>query len=571
MRYQQSYKQRITRLLQRTGLEAAVRWALRILRNPRNLRFDLDVAADYRAFKRRYGPIFRGGRELADPRRKVLFLSFADSPVQVKAESFLAKILQVHGVTPVMVTASWLTRARQYYRAFGLDQIAFFDHVRQDLSGEAAGLIEDLFSRPLTMRDLRTFTYKGTRVGSHVLRTFTRTTFQGSVDVASPQAISRLRSLLQESMHNVDRAEVLLEELQPEVIFSHHPLNIGEGDIFDAALVRGIPSTYWVTAQKANHWIFKRYSNANRDEHYLALSEDAWQCAQQMPWTEEHEAALTGEIRARYDDASGADMRRLQHGKQIMGRAAVQQELGLDPGKRTAVIFSHITWDTSFLYGTDLFDDYEQWLVETTRAACANPAINWIIKLHPANRFYKAREPGLKHYSDVAAIRAAVGELPEHVRLLYPETDINTWSLFDLTDYCLTVRGTIGIEMAAFGIPVLTAGSGRYAGRGFTVDSASREEYLGRLAHIQDQLALSPEQVDLAKKHAYWVFVRRPVKLDIVEVMLQDYARRSSGHPFHTNYAFRIDRLEEMVESSSLLEFAEWVLQGDSSDFYRLS
>ena len=42
------------------------------------------------------------------------------------------------------------------------------------------------------------------------------------------------------------------------------------------------------------------------------------------------------------------------------------------------------------------------------------------------------------------------GELPSHISVIYPETDISTLSLFQIGHYCLTVRGTVGIEASAF-------------------------------------------------------------------------------------------------------------------------
>jgi hypothetical protein len=78
-----------------------------------------------------------------------------------------------------------------------------------------------------------------------------------------------------------------------------------------------------------------------------------------------------------------------------------------------------------------------------------------------------------------------------------PETDISTYSFFELTDYCLTVRGTIGIEMACYGVPVLTAGTGRYSHLGFTIDSGTREEYLNRVTQIDGQPRSTPQQTQL--------------------------------------------------------------------------
>jgi hypothetical protein len=49
------------------------------------------------------------------------------------------------------------------------------------------------------------------------------------------------------------------------------------------------------------------------------------------------------------------------------------------------VVFSQVLWDANLFYGEDLFEDAGEWFVETVRVACANSAMNWLIKLHPAN------------------------------------------------------------------------------------------------------------------------------------------------------------------------------------------
>ena len=80
-------------------------------------------------------------------------------------------------------------------------------------------------------------------------------------------------------------------------------------------------------------------------------------------------------------------------------------------------------------------------------------------------------------------------------------------------DYCLTVRGTIGIEAASFGIRVLTAGTGRYDHRGFTTDSETRETYLARIAAIETLPRLSAAEQELAERFAYGAFMLRPFAL----------------------------------------------------------
>ena len=45
---------------------------------------------------------------------------------------------------------------------------------------------------------------------------------------------------------------------------------------------------------------------------------------------------------------------------------------------------------------------------------------------------------------------------------------------FQNIDFALTVRGTVGCELACYGVPVITAGTGRYSHQGFTVDPSKR-------------------------------------------------------------------------------------------------
>ena len=480
----------------------------------------------------------------------------------------MAKALQLHGVTPVIVTRSSAQRALRYYRLFGIDQFVFFDQFLDNsrISQQAVEEAEAFFAQPLTVQDIKNYEYHGTRLGAHMLRTLTRTTHTGSIAFSDPDVRRTLKSLMLQGMHNVEQAEVLLDRLQPEVIFTHHPRNLGEGDIYEVGLQRSINTIFWDGGQKSDHWMFKRYTKENGGRHPFSLSDETWEQARQMTWDEEHETTLMREIRGRYEPRSTFDGRRLQLGKKLKTKEEVQQQLGLDPRRKTAVVFSHIVWDVSFLHGVDLFETYEEWLVETTRAACENPAVNWIIKLHPAN-LKKMESVGVEgEPSELVAIRNRIGDLPEHVKLLHSDTDINTFSLFDLTDYCLTVRGSIGIEMPCFGIPVFTAGTGRYSGRGFTIDSDSREEYLDKLRRIQDFLRLSPQRIELAKKHAYWLVVKRPVPLNVLHRVMRSPDDYYTTHPLTTNFVIQASTFDDIASDRDLTKFAHWALCSQQLD-----
>jgi hypothetical protein len=216
-------------------------------------------------------------------------------------------------------------------------------------------------------------------------------------------------------------------------------------------------------------------------------------------------------------------------------------------------------------YGRDLFADQEEWFVETVRAACRNERVNWVVKLHPANVWKRRRDNASGELDEHAAIRDAVGRLPPHVHLLAPDTDISTWSLFDVTGWGVTIRGSVGFELPCFGRPALTAGTGFYAGRGFTVDSETAEEYLGRLAAIQEIPPPGEEQVLLARRHAYALFRLRQTRFTSFRSVYVPVERVS--RPSEATIELGVRSAEELAGSDDLRRLGEWAVGSRDLDY----
>jgi hypothetical protein len=145
--------------------------------------------------------------------------------------------------------------------------------------------------------------------------------------------------------------------------------------------------------------------------------------------------------------------------------------------------------------------------------------------------------------------------------VIRPETDINTFSLFEPMDYCLTVRGTIGIEAASLGARVLTAGSGRYDRRGFTTDFDTREQYLACLSAIESLPPTSQAERDRAKRFAYGAFVRRPLMLTSLSI---DHARDIEAT---TRIRLNARSSRQLREAADIKAFAAWAADGRQEDF----
>jgi hypothetical protein len=545
-------------------MQTLARKALRAATDPRRALREATVLADLLDFRRRSSSALKHARPRRTGRGVVLFISMSDLVYQLKLEGVLAKALQMEGYEPVVLTLRNARWAEPYFRSFGIERFVYPDDLlAPEQAAEAEQAAAEFLRGHVTVQRLKAFEFRGAHVGKQTLSSLSRRFMQGRIALDEPEVREALDDVLAESLRSVLRGESLIDRLRPEIAFFNEKGYAGLGSFYDVALQRGTNVIQFLSV--GMHWrdalVFKRYTPETRRLHPASLSADSWETVRAMPWTERHEQELEQEFALRYGEGEKHPDAGLQEGKLVKSADDVRAQLGLDPQKKTVALFSHLLWDASFFFGEDLFEDQEAWLIETVKAACANPRANWVIKLHPAN-LYKGDA-----LEDEAAILAAVGELPPHVKLLRPETDINTYSLFAVADAGITIRGTIGLELPCFGIPALTAGTGRYSGLGFTVDSATPEAYLARLARIDEIEPLPPETVELAKRHAYALFRLRPFKFSSYASSFMGADAFRAGHPLASNLRLRLRTPEEVERAEDLREFATWAQDREQLDY----
>ena len=285
-----------------------------------------------------------------------------------------------------------------------------------------------------------------------------------------------------------------------------------DGELFEAALSSSAKAITLNTAHKSGFIIFKRYGLQNKNVHPGMPSLPFWNYLRNMNWTPSHWSKLRAELEDCYSTGLWYDEVGTQTNTVMQENSSLLEGLGLDPQNAIAVIFPHLFWDATFFWGKDLFSDYKEWFVETIKAAALNTSLNWIIKIHPANVVKNRRDNYFGDYSEVTAIRESLGELPPHIKLIMPDSSVSTFSLIRLMDYCLTVRGTVGLESAIFGKLVLTAGTGRYDNFGFTLDSDTTHQYLKRIAELHTLPMPDNFQIELARRYAYGLFISRPLE-----------------------------------------------------------
>ncbi|MFM7347130.1 MAG: hypothetical protein ACKO1J_17385 [Tagaea sp.] len=365
----------------------------------------------------------------------------------------------------------------------------------------------------------------GFRIGRSALSALVRRLRIGRLDESHREAA---REALARAFAVKRVAQALIAEVQPDLAVFVERGYTPAGEFFDGCVAAGVDTVQWLGAPQSDRLLFKRYRPETRSDHPLALDDATWAAVKAAPFGAASETALIETLAANYNSGAWFNRQQLQVGKRAAGRDEARAGLGVAPGRKAAGVFCHILYDATFFYGESLYPDYETWLIETVRHAIANPNLDWLIKVHPVNVWRSKMDGKAMEQLEAAALRREFGGLPPHVRLVPADTTLNTWAFFGAIDYGLTVRGTVGMEMPCLGIPTVTAGTGRYSGRGFTIDPATREDYAAVLATLHEVPPLDAATTALARRYAHATFELRPVRFDSFGL---DFDARSWGLP----------------------------------------
>ena len=475
-----------------------------------------------------------------------LVASFLPLPYCLKIEGMIALAMQNRGYRIVILTNQ---ACRPWVEAYHKNTSDFKILILEEylsfkgLKGLRSRL-KLLFSTPTELiKRVKAYHYRGANLGQHALATVSAQASDGRIRVDA--ALSRrLYKALRRSILLTDAAIQIVEEVKPSNVLSVEKGFVGTCEIFCAALAAGVDYVQWCGCHEPNAVMLKRYNQGNVREHPFSISDNVWNEILKMPpLSDDLRQQVISQFERGYLQGDWFKYKNLVVDLQQQEREELIRQLNLNPEKKTVVIYSHILNDANLFYGDDLFEGgYEEWLVETVKAAQTNSAVNWVLKLHPANLSRNSKSGYAGEFGELVALKHAFGVIPNFLKIVYPDNKTSPFSFFKITDYGITVRGTVGMELPCFGIPTLTAGTGRYANKGFTVDSSSADEYLNRIKEIDLIKPMSTREVELGQRHAYFSFKSRPARYD---AMFTDVYKFPVSHVRHRD-------IEPVVKSVDL-------------------
>lgn len=166
-------------------------------------------------------------------------------------------------------------------------------------------------------------------------------------------------------------------------------------------------------------------------------------------------------------------------------RTEARARFGVTGQRPLAVIYSHVWFDFPHTFAMGNFTDFLDWMDLTLQHIRCIPDIDWVLKPHPTEEWYG----GFR-------LRDLVGDLLPHMRLA--PTDTDSLTAMTAADIIVTVHGTVGLEAAAHGLPVIAADHSFYSDWDFTHVASSRDHYVELLRNAANLPAPNAEQ----RRHA---------------------------------------------------------------------
>ena len=161
-------------------------------------------------------------------------------------------------------------------------------------------------------------------------------------------------------------------------------------------------------------------------------------------------------------------------------------------------------------------------------------------------------------------VREEIGKLPKHIRIIRADCPINTFSLFELIDYGLTVRGTIGMELPCWGIPVITAGTGRYDKNGFTIDPKNVGEFKQIISGLHNLDKLNNKEIESARKYAWAVMYLKQIE---VKSFITNYKKKKIfSNDFSYETSINTKSLKNKNFFSDINKVVEWMDSNNQED-----
>jgi hypothetical protein len=464
----------------------------------------------------------RGLAATADPpspgAERVLFMSWRGWSTHLAIETVLAHAVQRRGGAPVfaycggrlpicdvmpvnaappMPCHSCREYAAGAIRAAGFEAVAMHDVMDVGISVKIA---RRRVAGLASVAECESYMDQGLPLGRLVRISVAWFLSRGTLS-ETPQVLETYRSFLVSGIVAARGLRAVLERTGAKRVFMLNGTFFAENILSALAEQRGLPFGTYEKGFIRDGVVMTPSAPASR----LMVPPEAWEQARITPLTTVEAEAIDTYLDERRRGGGALDNFWRDRNEDA---GLIRRQLHLETGRPLVVMFCNILWDSAVLERDIAFPSMGDWVVGGIRWAQAHPEVDLVIRIHPAEvklRNHPTRERMAEHIS------ASVSELPPNVRVIEAEDPTSSYVFMEEAAVGLVYTSTVGLELAARGIPVVVAADTHYRGRGFTLDPATQDAYWAALDGVLGSPPNAAERDrirDLARRYAVLFFFR---------------------------------------------------------------
>jgi len=224
---------------------------------------------------------------------------------------------------------------------------------------------------------------------------------------------------------------------------------------------------------------------------------------------------------------------------------SVIDDIGIDKSKKNVFLFTNIPWDVGLNEFAGPFEGVIDWVYQSIEYFKDNKEIDIWIKPHPA----EARSTSKSAKSVGDFVRQKYPQLPQNIHVIEPSLGLNTYGLFEFIDVGVILTGTLGIEMALDGIPVVSAGINPCYGLGLLSEPKDIEGYFEAIIS-DDNVPHKKTQLEL---FSYFYFIHQCFQWPLSDRSFGDNFVGFSFNEVHDLESGKIDSLDAIFNEIELL------------------
>lgn len=382
----------------------------------------------------------------------------------------------------------------------------------------------------LTENDYLGFFYKDLEIGKIALGTYFRSEISGEIliNTENKKNIDQMIISLYKSYFCI---KDFFKNSSYKVIFITEIFIEEYALIAKAAFDHNIKLIRFNFTAKDDSMIINKVTPNNYRKHHASITHNTFNKIEEKNF-EYINKIVSKNFEDRYSDKWSLS-RRNQLLATSYSKSEIYKKLNINPKKKIGVIFSHILYDLIYAYGSDVHNNYFNWLGCTMQIVSKLNNTQWLLKVHPSNIWRNELHNQLQgNYEEERVLKKFLGEtMPANIQLISHEIDILPYELMKIADACITIRGTAAIEMATMGKIIISAGTGRFDDFNFVNIAKNSFDYEKMLKNFNDgnfsQFYSEEQIVKNSKIFYYGLFHCKPIKLPFINVKIQKFKKKA--------------------------------------------